>query len=164
MNYWLCPDILGMWYILFIWDKHWGNDWFSVWLRAYSGIWQRMCWPQDSYVQRHVPRIDRLICAVNVVSKSPAHRLCNVRGSYIQKRTQNPPRTLNLFTFIPLQSTPCTPHLLNFLYLLLDNPNLIRSSSNFISTLIACICTYLQIYIFDLSSLSTLHSSSLPPT
>ena len=69
----------------------------------------------------------------------------------------------NFIYFGPF-SNPCTPHLLNLLYSFTDNPNLIRSSSNFISTLMGHIHTHLPIYNFDLLFLSTLHSSSLPPT
>ena len=61
-------------------------------------------------------------------------------------------------------SNPCTPHLLNLLYSFTDNPNLIRSFLNYISTLMGNIHTHLPIHFFDLSSLSTLHSPSPPPT
>ena len=69
----------------------------------------------------------------------------------------------NIIHFCPF-SNPCTPHLLNLLYSFTDNPNLIRSSSNSISTLMRHIHTHLPIHFFDLSSLSTLHSPSPPPT
>ena len=69
----------------------------------------------------------------------------------------------NIIYFCPF-SNPCTPHLLNLLYSFTDNPNLIRSSLNYISTLMGRIHTHLPIYFFDLSSLSTLHSPSPPPT
>ena len=75
-------------------------------------------------------------------------------------------KVIQFQTFIHFHpfSNPCTPHLLNLLYSFTDNPNLIRSSSNFISTLMCRIHTHLPIHFFDLSSLSTLHSPSSPPT
>jgi hypothetical protein len=69
-----------------------------------------------------------------------------------------------IFTLFQLPLHPCTHHLSFNLWLNPDTSNLISSFSKFISTYLFNIRTLWLLYIFYLLSLSTLHSSSSPPT